>query len=194
MTYLSQGRVKHARCESVPDRDRKSDGFGSCDLGKVQRGRPSDEGGDMNPKLLENEFRKALSNEFGPATLAAALTQTIGAIKAARAMQANWQTLADILSRALKAEKREAVSAATLRGMCRRLEKAIQGQKTLGVTARKSPSPEIVEAGGAASRPGELTASSRSPSEGARLRFADADADLEVDRIARRRAKLRTLG
>lgn len=75
----------------------------------------------MERQRFERDFREALSCGLGPLKLSAALAAILPQIKQQRDLGASWQQICMSLSAVLEAEGRPPVSAATLRGLVRRL-------------------------------------------------------------------------
>ncbi len=70
---------------------------------------------------LNTRFRAALCTEFGPQPLAAALREVRDLVLQARGRSVPWENLATALSSVLAEANRPPISAATLRGMMRRM-------------------------------------------------------------------------
>jgi hypothetical protein len=94
----------------------------------------------MKREQFERDFHEALRCGLGPAKLSAALAKILPLIKEQRDLGAGWQQISDCLSAVLEAQGRPRISAATLRGLVRRLN-ASKHTPARNVRAPKVPRP-----------------------------------------------------
>jgi hypothetical protein len=82
---------------------------------------------------LQEQFRAALVSQFGPRSLSAALDDVLGLILRARLQKVTWAQMASALQPSFDTTNQREIDPATLRGICRRLErrrKAAAGRDT----------------------------------------------------------------